>query len=338
MMRSAAFIRGRKSRRLLRLAGTFAAVACAFAAVSAQAAYPDRPIRMVVPFPPGGNVDVTTRTITAALSRELKQSVVIDNMGGAAGSIGAANGARAKPDGYTLTATTLLTMTANPVMIPGIQVRLSDFQPIGVLGVAPCLLEVSARNPHGIKDLPSFLAYAHASAGKMSIGHGGNGSMNQLTAVLVEREFGLHLNPIPYKGSAPVLTDLLGNQLDSATDQITSSLSQIRAGAMIPIAVTSDKRLPNLPQVPTFKELGKPNLEMATYTVLLAPKGTPQPVMETLNKALARALADPAVQSQLLNTGATVELADLSQAGAIVAREQAKLAPFMKPEILMPRK
>ena len=326
------------SHRLVRVVGAVVLMAGSLAGFSAQAAYPDRPIRMVVPFPPGGNVDVTTRTITAALSRELKQSVVIDNMGGAAGSIGAANGARAKPDGYTLTATTLLTMTANPVMIPGIQVRMSDFQPIGVLGAAPCLVEVSAHNPHGVKDLATFLAYARAHSGGMSIGHGGNGSMNQLTAVLVEKEFALKLNAIPYKGSAPVLTDLLGNQLDSAVDQVTSSLPQIHAGALIPIAVTADKRLPNLPQVPTFKELGNPNLELATYTLLLAPKGTPQPVMDTLNRALAKALADPAVQNQLLNVGVTVQQADLTQAAAIVAREQAKLAPFMKPEILMPRK
>ncbi len=338
MTRSAMFLRRDTSRRLVRATCALALLAGTLAGFSARAAYPERPIRMVVPFPPGGNVDVTTRTITTALSRELKQSVVIDNMGGAAGSIGAANGARAKPDGYTLTATTLLTMTANPIMIPGIQVRLSDFQPIGVLGVAPCLLEVSAHNPYGIKDLPGFLAYARAHSGAMSIGHGGNGSMNQLTAVLVEKEFGLRLNAIPYKGAAPVLTDLLGNQLDSAVDQVTSSLPQIRAGMLIPIAVAADKRLPNLPQVPTFKELGKANLELATYTVLLAPKGTPQPVMETLNRALAKALADPAVQSQLLNVGVTVQQADLAQAAAIVAREQAQLAPFMKPEVLMPRK
>ena len=338
MTRRAMVLHRRESRRFAGLAGALASAACALTAVAAQAAYPEHPIRMVVPFPPGGNVDVTTRTITTALSRELKQSVVIDNMGGAAGSIGAANGARAAPDGYTLTATTILTMTANPVMIPGIKVRLSDFQPVGVLGVAPCVLEVSAKNPHGIKDLASFLAYGRAHAGTMSIGHGGNGTMNQLTTVLVDKEFGLRLNPIPYKGSALVLTDLLGNELDSMVDQVTSSLSQIRAGVLIPIAVTADKRLPNLPQVPTFKELGKPNLQMATYTVLLAPKGTPQPVMETLNRALVKALADPEVQSQLLKVGATVQPSDLAQAAAILTREQALLAPFMKPEILMPRR
>jgi tripartite-type tricarboxylate transporter receptor subunit TctC len=195
---------------------------------------------------------------------------------------------------------------------------------------------VNARNKYGIKDFKGFLAYARAHPDALSVGHGGNGTMNQLVELQLQHDFGIRINAIPYKGSALVLSDLLGNQIDAMVDQLTTSQPQVQQGTLVALAVTSSKRVPGLPNVPTFAELGKPGFDMVSYTALMAPKGTPQDVLETLNRALNKAIADPAVQKQLASVGASIVPGSLTQVRDIVAREQTKLAPVLTSGMLTP--
>ncbi|SAL49874.1 Tripartite tricarboxylate transporter family receptor [Caballeronia sordidicola] len=313
-----------------------AAVLCTVTGPTVQAAYPDRPIRVIVAFPAGGNVDLTTRAVLARMSHELGQPLVVVNMPGAAGSIGAGSVLRTRADGYTLLSTTVLPLVVNPVIIPDIKIRQNDFLTIGLLASVPCLLEVKADNKYGIRNFADFLAHARAHPDDLSVGHGGNGTMNQIVELEIQRDFGIQINPIPYKGSALVLSDLLGGQIDAMIDQLTTSQPQIQQGTLVALAITSAKRVPSLPNVPTFAELGKPDFEMASYSALMAPKGTPTNVLEKLNSALNKAIADPTVQKQLASVGASVAPGNLKEASDIVAREQKKLDPLLTSGMLTP--
>jgi tripartite-type tricarboxylate transporter receptor subunit TctC len=306
------------------------------AGVAAADTYPDKPIRLVVPYPPGGNLDITTRAITTAMARHLKQSIVVENLGGAGGSIGAGNVARAAPDGYTVLSTTIVPLVVNPTLVPGTKVRLGDFDPVGMLAVVPSVLEVNAKSKQGITDFKGFIAYAKAHPGELAVAHSGTGTTNHIAELLLEQDFGIQINPIPYKGSAPALADLLGNQVDGMVDQLTSSQPQIQNGSLTALAVTSAKRVPQLPNVPTVAELGKPDFEMVTYSALMTPKGTPVAVRQVLNEALAKAVADPEVQRQLQNIGSEVVPSTIEQATQIFAKEEAKLQPLLTSGVLKP--
>ncbi|MEI2418433.1 tripartite tricarboxylate transporter substrate binding protein [Orrella sp. JC864] len=307
------------------------------APAAAQQNYPERPVRVVVPYPPGGNLDITTRTITAAMARHLKQSMVVENLGGAGGSIGAGTVARSAPDGYTVLSTTIVPLVVNPVLMPGTQVKLDDFEPVGMLAVVPSVLEVNAKNSQGIADFKGFIENARKDPGAVALSHSGNGTTNHIAALLIERDFDVSFNAIPYRGSAPALADLLGNQVDAMIDQLNSSLPQIKSGGLKALAVTSAERVPALPDVPTVAELGKPGFEMVTYSALMTPKGTPLAVRQALNEALAKAVADPEVRRQLESTGAQVVPATIEQAGQLFEREQAKLRPLLDAGVFDPR-
>jgi tripartite-type tricarboxylate transporter receptor subunit TctC len=299
--------------------------------------YPDKPIRLVVPYPPGGNLDITTRAIVAAMGRHLKQSIVVENLGGAGGSIGAGNVARSAPDGYTVLSTTIVPLVVNPTLVPGTKVKLGDFDAVGMLAVVPSVLEVNSKSKQGIKDFKGFIEYAKAHPGDVAVSHSGNGTTNHIAALLLERDFGIQINAIPYKGSAPALSDLLGNQVDAMVDQLTSSQPQITSGNLTALAVTSAKRVPQLPNVPTVAEMGKPDFEMVTYSALMTPKGTPLAVRQVLNDALAKAVADPEVQRQLTAVGAEVVPSTIDQATQLFAREEAKLQPLLTSGVLKPQ-
>jgi tripartite-type tricarboxylate transporter receptor subunit TctC len=313
------------------------AVALSVCAGNAAAAdYPDGPIRVIVPYVPGGNLDITTRAITTAMARYMKASLVVENMGGAGGSIGAGYVARAKPDGYTLVSTTIVPLVVNPVMVPSTKVHLGDFDPVGMLAVAPSVLEVNAKNKYGIKDFDTFLSYAKAHPNDIAVSHAGNGTTNQIAALMMERDFGIQLNLIPYKGSAPALSDLVGGQVDAMVDQLTSSQPQIDAHTVIPLAATSAQRAAGVPNVPTVAELTKTNFEMVTYSALMAPKGTPLEIRQKLNAALAQAVADPDVKKALLAVGSQVVTSSVDQTAQIFSSEQAKLQPLISSGMLKP--
>jgi tripartite-type tricarboxylate transporter receptor subunit TctC len=309
---------------------TTALLSCCGGVSVAHAAYPDKPIKLVVPFPPGGNVDVTTRAIATAMGRELKQSIVIENMGGAAGAIGNANVARSKPDGYTLASTTITTLVVNPLLMPGTKTHISDFEAAGIMASVPCVLEVPAGNKLGVKTFQEFIDYARAHPGAVTLAHGGNGTMNHITTILLRRDFGIQVNIIPYNGSAPALSDMLGGHVDAMVDQLTSSQSQLKGGTVTALATTATQRVADLPNVPTFTELGKPDFQLVTYSVLMAPKGTPKTVLDTLNGALLGALADPAVQNALRNTGASALPVNVAQTAELIHAEQGKLEPLVR--------
>ncbi|ALM81736.1 tripartite tricarboxylate transporter substrate binding protein [Bordetella sp. N] len=305
-------------------------------AAHAADAYPDKPIRLVVPYPPGGNLDITTRAISTAMARILKQSIVVENLGGAGGSIGASNVARSAPDGYTLLSTTIVPLVVNPTLVPGTKVHLDDFEPAGMLAVVPSVLEVPARGKKNIKDFPAFIAYAKAHPGELSVSHSGNGTTNHIAALLMQRDFGIKVTLVPYKGSGPALSDLLGGQVDAMVDQLTSSLPQIQSGGLHALAVTSAQRVPDLQQVPTVAELGKQGFEMVTYSAIVAPKGTPLAIRQKLNDALAQAVADPTVQHQLAMAGSQVVKSTIDQSVKTIAAEQAKLQPLITSGALKP--
>lgn len=305
-------------------------------AAHAADTYPDKPIRLVVPYPPGGNLDITTRAISTAMARILKQSIVVENLGGAGGTIGASNVARSAPDGYTLLSTTIVPLVVNPTLVPGTKVRLQDFEPAGMLAVVPSVLEVPARGKKNIKDFAGFIAYAKAHPEELSVSHSGNGTTNHIAALLLQRDFGIKLTLVPYKGSGPALSDLLGGQVDAMVDQLTSSLPQIQSGSLNALAVTSSQRVPDLGQVPAVAELGKQGFEMVTYSAIVAPKGTPLAIRQKLNDALAQAVADPNVQHQLALAGSQVVKSTIDQSVKIIAAEEAKLQPLITSGALKP--
>lgn len=314
------------------------AVAVALAAgwQAHAAGYPERPVRVVVPYPPGGNVDITTRTVVAAMSKVMgDHPLVVENIGGAAGSIGSANVARAQPDGYTVLASTIIPLVVNPVLMPGTPVKLEDFSPIGMMAVVPSVLEANASDER-YRDFRGFVQYAKAHAGRVSIGHSGNGTTNHLAILQLMRELDIQLTPVPYKGSAPALTNLLGGELDAMVDQLTSSQPHIDSGKFKPLAVTAAERVPGLPDVPTVAELIGKDFQVVTYTGLLGPRDMPIELRRTLNDALRKALADPAVKEQLGRLGAQPVVTDIDQTSALLERERRNLQAVIDSGMLKP--
>jgi len=309
----------------------------ALAGMQAHAAgYPERPVRVVVPYPPGGNVDITARTILAAMSKAMgDRPLVVENLAGAAGSIGSANVARAAPDGYTVLASTIIPLVVNPVLMPSTPITMDDFSPIGMMAVVPSVLEINAGDER-YRDFQGFVQYARDHAGQVSVGHAGNGTTNHLAILQLTREFGLDLSPIPYKGSAPALTNLLGGQIDAMVDQLTSSQPHIDAGKLRPLAVTSAQRVPALPDVPTVAELTGKDFHVVTYTGLLGPRDMPLELRRTLNEALRQALADPAVQQQLGRLGAQPVPTDIEETTALLQRERRNLQAVIDSGMLKP--
>lgn len=219
----------------------------------AQERYPAQPITVIVPFAAGGNLDVTTRLLTAAMSKTLGQPFVVDNRLGAGGVIGHVAGARASANGYTLTSTANGSFVVTPRLQPGKRAfDMADFKPIGAFGVTPLVLEVQASSR--FKTVGEFLAYAKANPEKVSVGHAGNGTTNHVAILQLQQITGARFTVVPYKGSGPALTDLLGGTLDAVVDQLPSSLSHLRADKLRALAVTTPTRAADLPKVPTLAE------------------------------------------------------------------------------------
>jgi tripartite-type tricarboxylate transporter receptor subunit TctC len=257
----------------------------------AHAAYPEQPIRLVVGFPPGGGGDLYGRTIANALARHLGQPIVVDNKAGAGGNIAAEIVARAKPDGYTL----ILAMSGNMGSAPAIRGNLpykvpDDFMPIAQLVETPFGLMVDGNA--SIKSAKDFVA--SAKGGKLTYASTGTGGASQIVMEMVKQDAGLDILHIPYKGSGPALNDLFGGQVSSFFAPYTPLMGQITAGKLKLLAVSTDKRVPSLPNVPTLKESGI-NVVMTQWYGLAAPAGTPKDVIDTLGDAVRKALKDPEV-------------------------------------------
>jgi tripartite-type tricarboxylate transporter receptor subunit TctC len=268
----------------------------------AQGAFPDKPIRMVLPFPPGGPTDLVARVLAQKMSEQMGQQVLIDNKPGANGNIAAELVAKSNPDGHTvLYNTSSIALSATLYKKLNYDVR-TDFSPIALTAVIPLVLMTHPSVP--VQNLPEFVLYLRANPGKVSYGSAGNGNITHLGAFLVLQQKGGQANHIPYKGSIPALTDLVGGQTQFMTDTVNSALPFIKDNKLRAIAVTSLKRTQVLPGVPTLNELGMPGFEVGAWQGLLAPAKTPPEVIARLNAEITKALAAPDVRTKLAVQGA----------------------------------
>jgi tripartite-type tricarboxylate transporter receptor subunit TctC len=281
---------------------TFAALGLAAATAAQAQAWPAKPVTMVVPFPPGGSTDMIARTVGAKLQDKLGGTFIVDNKPGAGGTLGAAAVKRAAPDGYTLLVSSLGPFVIGPHLIKGTAYDpLKDFDYVTVAVQAPNVLAVPATSPY--KTFAELMAYLKANPGKMSFASAGNGTSDHLTAELfwqATKTSGAH---VPYKGGAPVIQDLIGGQVDATFMNINTGLPNFKAGKLRALAITSDKRSPLLPDVPTMAELGFKDVTVYSWQAFAAPKGLPAEIKSKLRDAVVAGLNDPQVKPKLLELG-----------------------------------
>jgi len=279
-------------------AALLAAAAAAFAAGAlAQAAYPDRPIKIIAPVQPGGGVDLVARQVGDRLSRVLGQPVVIENQSGGGGVVGSLATARAAPNGYTLMVGYVGTHGTNPAVRKLPYDASKDFTAIAMVGGTPNVLVVPPSLP--VKTLPEFIAYAKANAGKLSYGSSGPGTLTHLAMEQLKVAVGIDLVHVPYRGIGPAIADILGDQTQALFPGLAAALPHIKAGKMRPLAVTGRARHPLLPDVPTFEELGYQGFDGVQWYGIVGPAGMPAPIVTKLNDEINRMLADPAFRERL---------------------------------------
>jgi tripartite-type tricarboxylate transporter receptor subunit TctC len=295
-----------KSRKLLKRAAVLAALTalCAVSASPTQAQdYPTRPIRVLIAFPPGGPTDFAGRLIADKMSTLLGQRVYIENKPGANGTVGADNIAKADPDGYSLFLTTAGAVTISPHIIANIPYdSLRDFAPIAEVVTNTTVLVVSPKM--AIKTAKELVALAEQKPGAISFASTGIGSTTHLAQVLLADAAGASFLHVPYRGAAPMLTDLLGDQVQVVAADLTVLMSQIEAGTVVPIGAAADRRNQNIPDVPTLAEQGYPNTDASNWYALLAPAKTPTALIKKLNDAVNVALDDPDIRGKIVKSGA----------------------------------
>lgn len=306
----------------------FALAVAAFAA--AAQSWPSRPITMVMPYAPGGPGDAITRLFAAAMQKTLGQQILVENPSGASGTIGTAKVARAAPDGYTLLMIHVSHAT-NASMYKGLPYDpVADFEPIGSATSGPMV--IVARNGFAPRDARELVAYLRANGPKVSLAHAGVGSASHLCGLMMENALGVKLNEIPYKGTGPALTDLMGGQVDLLCDQTSGTVPAVKGGRIKAYAVPGKARLPSLPDVPTIAEAGVQGFEINISFGLYAPKGTPKPVLDRLTAALQQAVTDPDVRSRLEAMGVNAVGVDQATPAALRAhlkQEMDTLGPLL---------
>jgi len=293
-----------------------------------HAAYPDRPINLVVPFPPGGGTDATARLIADAISPLLGQNVVIVNRAGAAGSIGAQSVVDAKPDGYTLFFTTTGALVINPHLYKKLRYSIQDFTPIAPVGESANVLVVNPNvKANSVNDL---IQLARANPGKFTYGTSGAGSSSHLAGVLLESLTGVQLTHVPYKGSAPAITDLVSGRIDLMIDNIPSYVELAKAGKVRPLGVSGKKPSPLFPGIPTIAQAGVPSYEVTIWYGLLGPAGIPAEVIEKISGAVRVVLGRPEMQERLQKIGADAMIMSPKEFSDFIARENTKWADIVK--------
>ena len=273
------------------------------AVTGAQAqAWPSKPVTLLVPFPPGGSTDMIARTLGPKLQEKLGANFIVQNQGGAGGTVGAGAAKRAAPDGYTIFVSSLGPFVIGPHLIKGVTYdALKDFDYLTVAVQAPNVLAVPANSPH--KSLADVLAFHKANPGKMSFASSGNGTSDHLTAELFWQTTGTSGLHIPYKGGALAMSDLLGGQVDATFMNINTGLTNIKAGKLRALTITSATRSPLLPDVPTMDESGIKGVTVYSWQAFAAPKGLPADIKAKLHAALVAGLNDPRVKTKLLDLG-----------------------------------
>ena len=303
----------------------------AFIADAHAQSYPSSPIMLVNPYAAGGPADVTGRIVADIYSRHLGQQFVVENVGGAGGTVGTTRAARAAPDGYTLISGHMGTHAAAVPLYPNLAYKPdADFEPIGLIAEQPELLAVKKDFP--ANNLKEFAAYAKANEKKLNMAHAGVGSVSYVGCLLLNSAIGIKPTMVPFNGTAPALTAILGGQVDYVCDPILGPLPHVRAGTIKALAIASKKRSALLPDVATSAEQGMPQFECAPFYAMFAPKGTPQAVVDKLVEALDKGLDEETVRKRFADLGA--EVPDKSRRGPkalaeLVKSEIARLTPIL---------
>ena len=315
-------------RRFLHLGLALAALT--LFAGPAAAAYPDKPIRLIVPYPPGGATDVIGRVMAQRLSTALGQQVIVDNRGGASGNIGAEAVVKAAPDGYTLLMGAVTSHSINQTLEKA-SIRYNfekDLVPIAIVGSVPLVFVVHPSVP--AQTLKELIAYAKSKPGEMNFASSGAGAPQRLAGEMFKRSAGVNMVHIPYKGSGPAMTDLIGGQVLTMVETVPAALPHIKAGKLRALAVTTPQRISMLPEVPTAGEAGLPGFEVSSIFGILAPVGTPREIVVRLNTEITKLLAMPEVKEQLLSQGAYSVITTSEQATARIHREVEMWAKVIK--------
>jgi len=315
--------------RLLLAALVALASLCALDIANAQPAYPTRPIRLVVPFPPGGTTDILARSVAQKLTEAWGQPVVVDNRPGAAGNIGAELVAKSAPDGYTLLMGTVGTHAINASLYAKMPYdHVKDFAPVILVAGVPNVLVVNPAVP--ANSVQELIAYGKAHPGKLNFASSGSGTSIHLAGELFKVSTGVNMTHIPYKGSAPALQDLVGGQVQLMFDNLPSALPQIKAGKLRALAVTSTTRAAALPNVPTVAESGLPGFEASSWFGILAPAGTPPAIVAKINAEVGKWVSSPEAKEKLLSQGANAIGGTPEDFAKHIQTETAKWAKVVK--------
>jgi tripartite-type tricarboxylate transporter receptor subunit TctC len=294
----------------------------------AQSAYPNKPIKMIVPLAAGSAVDNAARIVAQKMTSNMGQSIVIENLLGAAGAIGADRVAKSTPDGYTIAGFNDSIMTMLPNMKPQTWDILKDFEPVSLVATIEWGLVVSSDSQ--IKTVADFIAVAKKDPGKINYGSGGNGSPQHIAMALFAAQAGINVIHVPYKGATQAAVGVAGKEVDAAFQGIATVNSLVQAGKLRLIAVTTPRRIPQFSNVPTVNESGLAGFEFNSWFAMMAPAGTPKVIAEQLHKEIARALADPEVQNKLIQLGLTPRGTSPAELGAATKVQFAKYGKLIK--------
>ena len=321
-------------RRTLLIAGLGTTLGATALAGRAQAqAFPSKQIRFVVPFAAGGNADVTARIAGEGMTRKLGQGVLVDNRPGAGGVVGQELVLQAPPDGYTMVIAAYGTLFVSPLMA-GKPSMVPAFAPVSMLSTVPMVVVVPANSR--FKDWQSVVAAAREKPGTISLGHAGNGTPNHTDILRIQENDKLSFSIVPYRGSGVGLNDVLAGQIDGYVDQLSSSLPHLQAGKLRALIVIGDKRVPELPNVPTIAEAGGTAFDGGTTLGVFVRADTPRPIIDTLNKAVVAGLGEPDLAQKLKDLGATVRPSTPEEFAAFLKTEDAGIGDLAKKGLLKP--